>query len=162
MAIDLLTNGSPSGGACPRPWARVCNSDLIVCRSRSIDCCWALSACTSRRSAAISSLWLWGGESESSASTVTLVSRSSMRYTILSDWSGDPSHAGDGDGRRQRLAIGGRGLNASPDGHAATHTSAHRKPLAVGIAFAAEVELRLIADADEELVGGGIGSAACH
>ena len=53
-------------------------------------------------------------------------------------------------------------MNAPHDVHALHHTSECGKALAVGIAFAAEIEFGLRADANKEMILGGIGSESGH
>ena len=65
---------------------------------------------------------------------------------------GHAADAEDPDHRRQRLPVGRGHLNLLHHVHAADDAAEGGEALAVGVALAAEVELRLIADADEELV----------
>ena len=91
----LLANGS-AGGPDGWPWrcpARFCRSDLIVCRSRSMAVCCARSAWTSFLKAAISSLWVWGGDRESRARSATLETLSmiaSSSRVLQTDVRGQP------------------------------------------------------------------------
>ena len=58
--------------------------------------------------------------------------------------------------RRRRL------LDLADHVHARDHPSEGREALAVGVALAAEVERRLVVDADEPARGGAVGGAARH
>src|SRR5689334_7397785 len=57
-----------------------------------------------------------------------------------------PAHGADDDRRRQRLAVGGRRLDAPHDVEAAHHPSERGEALPVRVPRAAEVERRLVAD----------------
>ena len=57
------------------------------------------------------------------------------------------------NGRRQFLAVRLRFVNLVDDLHPAHHFAESGESLAIRITFAAEIELRLIANADEEIDG---------
>src|SRR4029077_17726978 len=69
----------------------------------------------------------------------------------------------DRDRRRQALRVGvWRALNRPHHVHALQHAAERGEPLAIGIARAAEVERRLIVDADEPARRGAVGLPAGH
>src|SRR4051794_19313042 len=57
---------------------------------------------------------------------------------------------------------GGRCLNRLHDVHPRDDAAEHRESLSVGVALAAVIHLRLIADDDRERSGGAVGPVACH
>jgi hypothetical protein len=70
----------------------------------------------------------------------------------------------DADGRRQRLRLltHGRRLNFLHHVHTGYHPAKRGKALAVAVPSAAEVELGLIANTDEEIAARRIGAVARH
>src|SRR5215211_3385844 len=75
----------------------------------------------------------------------------------------EPSGLQNFDRRRQALGVGVRSaLNLPHDIHALDDATECGEPLAVGIAGAAEVERRLIVDADEPAGCGAVGLSARH
>src|SRR5262245_4814769 len=73
-----------------------------------------------------------------------------------------PAGRPDGYGWGQRLPLGWRGLDPADHVHAPDHAAEGCKALPVGVALAAEVQLGLVADADEEVGGGRVGPVAGH
>src|SRR5262249_630721 len=66
----------------------------------------------------------------------------------------------DLDGRVQGLSPGRRRLDGPDHLHALDHAAEGGESLAVRVALAAEVQLRLVADAQEEVRGGGVRAGA--
>src|SRR5689334_7443590 len=70
--------------------------------------------------------------------------------------------AEDGNWRGQGFAFGGAHLDLADDLHPADDAAERGKALTVGLARTAEVERRLIPDADRERVARGVGRGARH
>src|SRR5439155_10291110 len=66
------------------------------------------------------------------------------------------------DGRSQRLALRGGPLYSANDLHTADNTPECGESLAIRIPLSAEVQLRLVADTDEEVRSRGIRRVARH
>ena len=73
-----------------------------------------------------------------------------------------PNQLANPDRRIQRLAVGSARLDSRTTGIPANHPAESGKPLAVRVAFASEIQIGLVADANEKVSRGRVRSVPGH